>query len=427
MGLIFLVSRTKSFRFLLLACTFAGICYCALNVYSIQRDRQILKEDLVELSKIKYGLFSVDEWKIILSRIISKKIEELNFSPDQRVEIRSKVSAFLTKTISEMEERFYEEKSASISGWLKIGVASLTGMFDTIKKDVPIFTEQILDFLNDPGNRDKVKGYIVDKLSEYTDKTFSKIDYTEHNRILTKYHLGDRSETITGLQSQVAKSDQDSQWYLIILFLLILFSGWMILLTSSVSNHEFLLYTLICFCLLGAGLLLPMIEIDARIEEMSFTLLGEKVSFTDQVLYYKSKSILEVVRLMLQQGKMDVLAVGFLVLLFSVLFPIAKLLSSLAFIYRPASQKSRFIRFMVFRTGKWSMADVMVVAIFMSYIGFSGILSEQLNQLEGLTSKIDILTTNKSSLQTGFFLFTSFAIMSLLVSQRLQYRKPESV
>lgn len=427
MGLIFLVSRTKSFRFLLLACTFAGICYCALNVYSIQRDRQILKEDLVELSKIKYGLFSVDEWKIILSRIISKKIEELNFSPDQRVEIRSKVSAFLTKTISEMEERFYEEKSASISGWLKIGVASLTGMFDTIKKDVPIFTEQILDFLNDPGNRDKVKGYIVDKLSEYTDKTFSKIDYTEHNRILTKYHLGDRSETITGLQSQVAKSDQDSQWYLSILFLLILFSGWMILLTSSVSNHEFLLYTLICFCLLGAGLLLPMIEIDARIEEMSFTLLGEKVSFTDQVLYYKSKSILEVVRLMLQQGKMDVLAVGFLVLLFSVLFPIAKLLSSLAFIYRPASQKSRFISFMVFRTGKWSMADVMVVAIFMSYIGFSGILSEQLNQLEGLTSKIDILTTNKSSLQTGFFLFTSFAIMSLLVSQRLQYRKPESV
>ena len=158
MGLIFLVSRTKSFRFLLLACTFAGICYCALNVYSIQRDRQILKEDLVELSKIKYGLFSVDEWKIILSRIISKKIEELNLSPDQRVEIRSKVSAFLTKTISEMEERFYEEKSASISGWLKIGVASLTGMFDTIKKDVPIFTEQILDFLNYPGNIDKVKG-----------------------------------------------------------------------------------------------------------------------------------------------------------------------------------------------------------------------------------------------------------------------------
>ncbi len=68
------------------------------------------------------------------------------------------------------------------------------------------------------------------------------------------------------------------------------------------------------------------------------------------------------------------------------------------------------------------MADVMVVAIFMSYIGFSGILTEQLNQLEGLTNKIDILTTNKSSLQIGFFLFTSFAILSLLVSQKLQFQ-----
>jgi hypothetical protein len=414
-------------RPVLLTLLLGTILYCTVQIYLIQRDRQVLKEDLVELSKIKYGLFSVDEWKQILSRIISKKIEELNFSPNQKVEIRAKVSAFLTKTITEMEERFYDEKSESLSGWLKIGVASLTGMFDTMKKDVPIFTEQILDFLNDPGNRGKVKAYILEKLSEYTDKTFSKIDYTEHNRILTKYQFGERNETMTGLQSQIAKSDQDSRWYLIVLFLLIVFSISMILLTPSISNNEFLLYTLICFCLLGAGLLLPMIEIDARIEEMSFTLLGEKVSFMDQVLYYKSKSILDVVRLMLNQGKMDVLAVGFLVLLFSVLFPIAKLLSSLVFIFNQNTNANRFIRFMVFRTGKWSMADVMVVAIFMSYIGFSGILTEQLNQLEGLTSRIDILTTNKSSLQTGFFLFTSFAILSLLVSQRLQYKKPLSV
>jgi hypothetical protein len=76
------------------------------------------------------------------------------------------------------------------------------------------------------------------------------------------------------------------------------------------------------------------------------------------------------------------------------------------------------------------MADVMVVAIFMSYIGFSGILTEQLNQLEGLTQKIDVLTTNKSSLQTGFFLFTSFAVMSLILSQKLQDKKsvaPEGI
>lgn len=400
-----------------------GIIFCAGNIYLLEQQRRAVKEDLVELSKIKYGLFSVDEWKNILSRIISKKIEELNFSPDQRVEIKSKVSAFLTKTISEMEERFYDEESKSIGGWLKIGVAGLTGMFDKMKKDVPIFTDQILEFLNDPGNRDKVKGYITDKLSEYTDKTFAKIDYTAHDRILARHGYGDRAETITGLQITLDRLAGGSRIYILSIVGFILLCGLVLVLSATPAKIEFLLLTLICFVLLISGLLLPMIEIDARIEEMGFTLLGEQVLFTDQVLYYKSKSILEVVRLMLAQGKMDVLAVGLLVLLFSVVFPVAKLLSSLAYIYNQQLQSSRVIRFMVFKTGKWSMADVMVVAIFMSYIGFSGILTEQLNQLEGLTNKIDILTTNKSSLQIGFFLFTSFAILSLLVSQKLQFRK----
>jgi len=413
----------KSLRPLVFIISLCGILFCGYYIYSLEQQRRLVKEDLVELSKIKYGLFSVDEWKKILSQIISKKIEELNFSPDQRIAIKSKVSAFLTKTISEMEERFYQEESKSVGGWLKIGVAGLTGMFDKMKKDIPIFTDQILAFLNDPGNRDKVKGYITDKLSEYTDKTFAKIDYTEHDRILSHYGYGDRKQTISGLETTLHDLSRGSQNYIIAIFVFIFLCGVMLLLSKEPAKIDFLLLTSICFVLLISGLLLPMIEIDARIAEMSFTLLGEQISFTDQVLYYKSKSILEVVRLMLTQGKMDVLAVGLLVLLFSVLFPVAKLLSSLAYVYNQKLHSNRVIRFMVFKTGKWSMADVMVVAIFMSYIGFSGILTEQLNQLEGLTNKIDILTTNKSSLQIGFFLFTSFAILSLLVSQKLQFRE----
>jgi hypothetical protein len=70
--------------------------------------------------------------------------------------------------------------------------------------------------------------------------------------------------------------------------------------------------------------------------------------------------------------------------------------------------------------GKWSMADVMVVAIFMAYIGFSGIVAEQLSQLENISPTIDILTTNESKLNEGFFLFTGFVILSLFISNRLE-------
>jgi Paraquat-inducible protein A len=163
-----------------------------------------------------------------------------------------------------------------------------------------------------------------------------------------------------------------------------------------------------------------MIEIDARISNISFSILDESVSFQDQVLFFKSKSIVEVVKLMLNPNKIDLLLVGILVLLFSVVFPFSKLISSAIYLYFPKSHSNTIIQFLVFKTGKWSMADVMVVAIFMSYIGFSGIISEQLKQIEHLAHNVDILTTNQSKLLIGFYAFTTFVILSLLTSHKIQ-------
>ena len=45
--------------------------------------------------------------------------------------------------------------------------------------------------------------------------------------------------------------------------------------------------------------------------------------------------------------------------------------------------RGRVVNFFAFHSGKWSMADVTVVAIFMAYIGFNGILDDQMESLNG--------------------------------------------
>jgi len=50
------------------------------------------------------------------------------------------------------------------------------------------------------------------------------------------------------------------------------------------------------------------------------------------------------------------------------------------------------------------MADVMVVAMFMTYIGFNGIITNQLGQLSSSAPELEILTTNGTSLQPGYYL-----------------------
>jgi hypothetical protein len=66
------------------------------------------------------------------------------------------------------------------------------------------------------------------------------------------------------------------------------------------------------------------------------------------------------------------------------------------------------------------MADVLVVALFMAYIGFDGVISTQLNQLRQAAAGMDVLTTNNTTLQAGFFLFLGFCIAGLLLGQALE-------
>ncbi|MCD4735042.1 MAG: paraquat-inducible protein A [Bacteroidales bacterium] len=380
-----------------------------------------IKKDLVELSNIKYGLFNVDRWKIILADILTKKIESFNIDESNRPELKEKITGFLYEVIDEFELDYKESNRKK--SWTGISyknmIANVTGVFSSLKEQVPEIAESVLDFLDDPENREKIRQYLHGKLTEYADNTFSQIDYSDFNEILTEYGQTEQQSAITILKNKRDTFDQQSRPVSFVLFALVIliFAG--VMLTKNFTKLTFLLLTFISFILLLMGLLLPMIEIDARISAMSFNLLGESVSFKDQVLYYKSKSILEIVQLMLTQQKIDLFGVGILVLLFSVLFPVTKLICSVILIFAGKEKHNRFVGFMVFRTGKWSMADVMVVAIFMAYIGFSGIISEQLRQLDGIASNLEILTTNESNLQLGSWFFTSFVLLSLKISFKM--------
>jgi hypothetical protein len=171
---------------------------------------------------------------------------------------------------------------------------------------------------------------------------------------------------------------------------------------------------LLLFALTGATLLLlvgglatPMIEVDARITELSFQLLGEPVVFANQVLYFQTKSIFEVMQILFESGQADMLLVAVLLTLFSVIFPALKLMATYAYYYdvRYGDRGARgtgTVRFFALRSGKWSMADVMVVAIFMAYIGFDALVANQLGSLRGASQAVAVLTTNGTSLEPGF-------------------------
>lgn len=415
-----------SFRSISLLVLLIASCILTASVFKKESEKRVLKAEFIELSKIKYGIFSVDEWKVILAEIVIKKVNDFDLQASDEEELRERISQFLDTAVDELEESFFEQSKGSVTGFFKGGIANITNVFGVMKEDIPLLTESILAFINDTENKELAKNFLIEELNDYADNTFSEIDYELYDEILEKHNVETKEEGIASIRKQLDYLEHKQKPYTYTIFGLVFLLMLITIFSPNLKKADFLLLTFHCFILLAIGVVLPMINIDARISKMEFQLLGEQISFTDQVLYYKSKSILEVVQLMIVNGKWDVLAVGVLVLSFSVIFPIAKLSSSIIYLYSTKLRNSKLIKFLVFKTAKWSMADVMVVAIFMAYIGFSGIISEQLLDLEKIAINLDIMTTNESNLQIGFFLFTCFAVLSLLLSQKLQFNFKDS-
>ncbi|MGJ8684588.1 MAG: paraquat-inducible protein A [Nonlabens sp.] len=409
----------KQLSSIVLLLLFISISLTSFKIHDLESSNRILKADLTELSDIKYGLFNVDKWKEKIATIIGKKIDQLELTEANREENKLKIINLLSKIIDDFEKNYKEEnkKNSSFGFSLKNFGVKIFSIFEELKKNIPEIADTILNFLEEKENRDNIKAYIISKLDNYTNETFQSIDYTIYDNILNKYSCDTGISCVLKIENKTheLKSKLSLYYYLIIfLFCTTLIT---ILIIRFKSNLDIILYSLIAIVFLLLGITSPMIDIDARIKFMEFNLLGENISFENQVLYYKSKSVLEMAKLLLLQEEVKIFFVGLLVLLFSVLFPVFKIISTLLVLFFNKLKNNTIINFMAFKSGKWSMADVMVVAIFMSYIGFSGIISSQLAQLEQISSRISILTTNDSDIQSGFFFFTGFVILGILISQ----------
>jgi uncharacterized paraquat-inducible protein A len=156
-------------------------------------------------------------------------------------------------------------------------------------------------------------------------------------------------------------------------------------------------------------------------------LLGEHVVFKDQVLFFQSKSILDVVAVLIKQPEINSVAVGVLILVFSILFPVMKLSSTgVHLLSKRKLAENKIVKYFAFQSGKWSMADVIVIAILMAYIGLNGLLQSQLESLNIRSNFLTIITTNNTALQPGYIIFISFVLYGLVLSTILKFITPHN-
>jgi hypothetical protein len=398
--------------------------WSGLQVYTLSEERAEIKKDYSILNNITYGLLSVNAWRDHMIKVVTHRIDDFEFTPEQEKALKYEVTQVLHAVISKADS-LVDKKQKTLGAKLKKFAVRTLINEDKIHARVPEFAQTIVDEFKKPKNREKIKFLAQSKLEEFGTITYDSVNDIDRSKsILAKY---DAADVPTFNSSSILLLDGLQQrtyffTYVILSIMILFLLMWWIFQNQKILHTPFFIISvLLTFIVLFVGLTSPMIEIDARIKEMSFLLIGERIAFHDQVLFFQSKSIVDVVRILMETGKYDSALVGALILLFSIVFPIGKLLATKLYLLGNEKwRNNKVIRFFAFKSGKWSMADVNVVAIFMAYIGFKGILDSQLASLNMKTESLASISTNETSLQPGFILFVAFVLFSLILSVILQ-------
>jgi uncharacterized paraquat-inducible protein A len=226
------------------------------------------------------------------------------------------------------------------------------------------------------------------------------------------------------LRNRIQQSDRQlNQDYLIVLASAAVAFILLTVRRPALSRAAVLVLMLFCITMLVGGVLSPMIEVEVRITRLDATLLGSPIEFHEQSLYYRSKTVLEVFQTLLEMHRPAMSLVAVLVLLFSVVFPALKMLALSASLLRPSLlRNNRIVNLLAFELSKWSMADVMVLAIFMSFIAFNGVIESGLGAIraEPQVQQL-VIPTNSSTLLPGYYLFIGFCVASIYLSKKLEH------
>jgi Paraquat-inducible protein A len=404
----------------------ASVILCD-QIISNSISNQNNKNDYAELNSVKYGLLSIDEWNRQVTEILSEEINKLYLSRANERVLRKHVEVLLNTLIDNVDKKIREGNAGTAEGRVKQSLINTFINLEDIKKGIPEYADAVIHEMTKSKTRRQIKDMLNKRLEQYSDQTFDTQDTSQLSRILLRTNSKDIEGARIKLNEEISvKHDliiKEAVLLIILSVILFAMSGFS---KQPLAPSQYIFLILSLIILLIAGVTTPTIDMDATISQMSFVLMGHPIQFENQVLYFQSKSILDVFWIMITHKDIQMKFVGLLLITFSILFPLLKIASSLGYYYNyHQARENPVIKFFVLKSGKWSMADVMVVAIFMAYIGFNGIITSQLGHLRKAGQEMVILTTNGTSLQPGYYLFLTYTLLALLLSGFLT-RKPQA-
>ncbi|RZK38003.1 MAG: 2-methylisocitrate lyase [Pedobacter sp.] len=403
-----------------------GECYCGYKLYTLSNEQEQIAEDYATVNSITFGVFSVDLWRDKISHIVTKEIKGFKITSEQKKEMRIGVETQLHAMISKVTKEITKPQKGIGNKLKKFAFKQFVDPKE-LHAQVPSFANIIISKITSPRATNKLKNIATNKLEKLVDETYDSTKvatYQVAKQLYNKYNVNNQgtfNKHIEKRLDNIRKVTYDYA-YAMLGFMATALIAWMILRKKTyLHNTLFVMSLFFALALLITGVTVSIIEVDARLSSLEFLMMGDKVVFENQVLFFQSKSILGIGEVLIQQAKPDAITVGIIIILFVIILPILRITArGIHMLCKPIIAENGITKYLAFESGKWDMADVMVVGILMTYIGLNGILKSQLSGLNMNDEFLKTATVNYTSLQPGFIIFVGYVAFAFFLSYMLK-------
>jgi hypothetical protein len=405
--------------------------WCGYKVHILSDQKRVHKLAYAFVDNVSFGLLSVDVWRDQVVATARQELGSFKLSPEQEQDLRKEVDDQLHTLVNQSFAEINKPKK-SLGDKLKKMVVKTLVKQDDVDKEIPGFSKKIMSVLTKPSSYKRVTNIADTAIAQISRKIYdSSVAATSGimDSIYHTYGATDKAsfEQRNNLAINTLKKDTNNYLYRMIGAAAAMLLLWILFHRRKNLALLYVIAVIGAMVLLFVGISTTIIEIDATLAKMDIHFLSGSLSFKTQSLFFQSQSIADVIRLLIGSGSTASVIVGMMIIIFCILFPVVILIATAMTVISPGKwAPGGWVDYFAFHANKWNMADVMMVAILMTFIGFNGIVDSTLSTLNFSEGSMTSITSNNTVIEPGYLVFIAFVVFSTtLIAVLKRTRKKE--
>ena len=417
----------KSFLMTLSVVATAVIWWAALAVTQQLNAARNVEDQISALTLSERTITSPAVWGEVLGKLGKQEIDRLFEQQSSKALLIDATEKLLYNAIVEYRDTLREKQASAktINNSLQaLGQAFILDVlvdFDALESSVPAIAEAFVEDLEQgelAADLESALSQYLNSLSE--DLNAAAIDQTRSiHRLL---QCATTAQCVAKLNASQQQHQEQAKLLglclaLALLSLIVVNRFAASMNQGSVSPRALILCLLniSILALLVPGILVPMMKLKAFIEPFEMSVGGISLYFDQQLLMYQNKSVGDLVALLVETGQPSLFILAAGMTLFCVLIPVSKCLAAIVLLLRTTGSRPAHpaLRWLAIESGKWSMADVFVVALIMAFIGMDQLIASHTDAMNRLFTEAQFVqAASASELGMGFYFFLGFVVLS---------------